>query len=262
MTAIYRVDFPAIALGVELGPSRYDEVVGRPDVFAAIPAPAYGANGPDLLLRDLSRQVQVASRQPGAGVTFCVDASGVTARRGGNPTRGCTAAVQSLNVLVEAGAIVAPDGNDYAARTAIVLRRDGGMTFAATRSATSREFAQEIIDSTDGSWAAATSIGDHSVLATQQGVLLGDPDAVSSAWLVARRPVISPTRLTSLVPVPEMVPASRAVPGLGLPGLAYDPRPIMLMPPIERSDVVPVVVGISLLAVAAAWWYYADRKED
>ena len=79
---------------------------------------------------------------------------------------------------------------------------------------------------------------------------------------MARRPVISPTRLTSLIPIPEMVPASRAVPGLGLPGLAYDPRPLVLMPSIDRSDVVPVVVGVSLLAAAAAWWYYADRKED
>ena len=264
MTAIYRVDFPATALGVELGPSRYDEVVGRDDVFAAIPAPPFGPNGPELLLRDLGRQVQVASRQPSSGIVFCVDSSGTTARRGGNPTRGCAAAVQASAVLVEAGAIVAPDGDDYTSRTAIVLRRDGGLTFAATRSATSREFAREIIDSTDGSWAAATATGDHSVLATRQGVLLGDPAAVASAWLVARRPGVSPTRLTSLTPVAEMVPASRAVPGLALPGLAYAPQSqsqtLLRVPSVDRSDLLPVAVGVTLLAAAAAWWYYDDRS--
>lgn len=259
MSAIYRVDFPATALGVEIGPSRFDEVMARPEVFAAIPAPPFGPQGPELLLRDLSRKLQVVSRAPSRGVSFCVEAAGTTARRGGNPTR-CSVAVQSLDPLVEAGAVVAPDQLDYTSRSAIVLRRDGGLTFAASRGTTAREFAQEIIDSTDGSWAAATSSGDGVCLATRQGVILGNPAAVADAWLVARLPAVSPTRMAAPVQLPELVPASRAV--AFKPSNAADAPPSSTPRPNGNggSDMLPIVTGIALLF--AAYWWYQDSKKD
>lgn len=244
MVALYRVDFPAGSLGVEIGPSRCDDVVARPEVFAAIPAPQFATTGPHLLLRDLSRQIQIVSKSPSSGISFCIEGGVTTARRGGSPTRGCLVAVQSLEPLVEAGAIVAREETDYAARTAIVLRRDGGISFVASRGATSHEFAQEIVSSTDASWAAVTSIGEGAVLATKSGMILGDQDVVSSAWIVARLPVVSPTKLS----------APSALPDIGVrpstSGAAIQPR--------EETgpeiDIFQVIVGISFLAAAAVWY--------
>jgi hypothetical protein len=252
VVAIYRVDFPASALGVELGPSRLSEVLDRPDVFAAVPAPAFGPDGPILLLRDLARGVQVASRVPSRGVSFCTEGPGTVARRGGSPTRGCSAAVQSLDPLVEAGAITAPEALDYAARTAIVLRRDGGLTFAASRGATSREFAGEIINSTDGSWAAVTALGESATLATRTGLLLGNADTLADAWLVARRPATSRT---------AFAPARSSSSDLG-PGPGPGPAAPVCVPqsaPQSNGDALQIVVGVGLLA-AAAWWWYEDRR--
>ena len=254
MTALYRVDFPPTALGVELGPRRWDQVLDREDVFAAIPAPPFGERGPELALRDIGRQVQVLSQRDADGIIFCVEKEGVTARRGGSPTRGARVAVQLFQPLVEAGVVVAPEVLDYAPRTALVLRGDGGLTFVATRGATSREFAQDIIDMTGGLWAATTMIGDDAAIVTRQGLLFGQEDAAANAWLVARRPGVSPTRMAPLPAPPELVSASRAL--SATPG-ATDVVAAPSAPVAARSDVLPVVAGISLL-LAAAWWYFSD----
>ena len=247
MVALYRADFPAGSLGLELGPSTCDEVLSRPDVFAAIPAPAYAEGGPHLLMRDVRRQIQVATRNPNRGVSFCVEGSITVARRGGNPTRGCVAAVQSLEPLLEAGAIVVPEANDYTARTAIVLRRDGGLSFVASRGSTANELAREIVDSTDGSWAAVTSVGGSAVLATRQGVLLGDPDAVADAWIVARMPVVSPSRFVAQAALPDVgaapVPSERE----------------RLRSRVVHDDTLQIMFGIALLA-GAAKWYLDDHR--
>ena len=253
VTAIYRVDFPPSALGVELGPRRWDQVLDREDVFAAIPAPPFGERGPEFALRDIARQVQVLSQREGEGMIFCVEKEGVTARRGGAPTRGARVAAQLFQPLVEAGVVVAPEALDYAARTALVLRRDGGLTFAATRGATSREFAQEIVDTTGGLWAATTMVGDDAAIVTRQGLLFGHQEAAANAWLVARRPGVSPTRMANPSAPPELVPPSRA--------LATVPRAAEASAPVaapSRSDVLPITVGIVLL-LAAAYLYASDR---
>jgi hypothetical protein len=255
VTALYRVDFPAGALGVELGPRRWDQVLDREDVFAAIPAPPFGERGPELALRDIGRQVQVLSQRDGDGVIFCVEKEGVTARRGGSPTRGARVAVQLFQPLVEAGVVVAPDALDYAPRTALVLRRDGGLTFVATRGATAREFAQEIVDTTGGLWAATTMVGDDAAVVTRQGLLFGQEEAAANAWLVARRPGVSPTRMASLPAPPELVPADRALSSVPRAAVVTAPSPAPV-----RSDILPVAAGIALL-LAAAWWYVSDRKE-
>lgn len=251
MAAIYRVDFPPSALGVELGPRRWDQVLDREDVFAAIPAPPFGERGPELALRDIARQVQVISQREGEGMIFCVEKDGVTARRGGSPTRGARVAVQLFQPLVEAGVVVAPEALDYAARTALVLRRDGGLTFAATRGATAREFAQEIVDATGGLWAATTMVGDDAAVVTRQGMLFGDEGAASNAWLVARRPGVSPTRMASPSSPPELVPPARAL--AAVPRSAEVPSTAP-----SRSDALPVTVGIVLL-IAAAYLYASSR---
>lgn len=259
MAAVYRVDFPAASLGVEIGPSSWEGLIQRPDVFAAIPAPPFGERGPEFLLRDAARQVQIASRRPGEGVAFCVAPEGTTARRGGNPTRGCTVAVQAFAPLVEAGAVVAPDAVDYAPRTAIVLRRDGGLTFAASRGATSREFAEELAREVNAVWAATTMVGPESAIVTRQGVLFGPQDAAASAWLVARRPGVSPTRMAAPQALPEMVPASRAIQevprsvptearGTAAPALNSE----------GNGDELKIVLGLGLLA--AAVWYAQEKR--
>lgn len=250
MVALYRVDFPAGALGVELGPSRVSEVLARPEVFAAIPAPAYGEQGPLLFLRDAKRRVEVASRSPSRGIVFAVDGTGTTARRGGEPTRGCVAAVQSDAPLVEAGAIVAPSSLDYAARTALVLRRDGGLSFVATRGATSNELARQVIEDTDGSWAATMGEGPRAVLATRAGVVLGEPDTVADAWIVARLPAVSQSRFVE----PAALPDVGAYPDDGSSLTAHRaPRAQ------DFDDSLQLLVGLGLL-VAAGWMYYRDHK--
>lgn len=252
MVALYRVDFPPGSLGVEIGPSRIDDVIRRPEVFAAIPAPRYSADGPHLFLRDNSRQIQVSSRLPGSGLIFCFDGRSTLVRRGGNPVRGCVAGVQSTDVLIEAGAVVAQGTDDYASRTAVVERRDGGMSFVASRGSSSREFAEEIALQLDGVWAATTSIGDDAVIATNQGVIFGPDDTSADAWLVARLPVVSRAKFSQG--------------NAGLPDIGASPSPERTLlgtreTKKENGDGLRVVVGLTLLA-AAVWWYQKEKKRS
>lgn len=234
MVALYRVDLPASALGVEIGPASAQEVLARrPDQYAVLDGPMFDARGPQYCLRDRKRGVDIASRFPSRGAIICVVAGRAQARRGGMPMAGSTVCVQGYPSLVEAGVVVATRSRDteLVGRAAVVLRRDGNVSLVAARAASMFDFAEALADQLDAEWAIYTDGGSSTALVTRETEMLDLARRRLPSWIVARR---DPS-LASLDP--------------SLASLADGPS----------SGLHPLVLaGGAIAAGAALYWLFGD----
>ena len=234
MVALYRVDLPASALGVEIGPASAQEVLARrPDQYAVLDGPMFDSRGPQYCLRDRARGIDIASRFPSRGAIICVVAGRAQARRGGMPMAGSTVCVQGYPSLVEAGVVVATRTRDteLVGRAAVVLRRDGNVSLVAARAASMFDFAEALADQLDAEWAIYTDGGSSTALVTRETSMLDLAQKRLPSWIVARRDP-------------------------GLPVLSDDPNP---NPTTAPGGIHPLVLaGGAIAAGAALYWLFGD----